>query len=167
MNYEDYRQHVTGYAERCAACSFTQHRDPGYQAISLADSAEVIPWMVKDLANAYNETHSFKVSVHMLMMLLASKVADRPIILEKDRGKTEIIRQAWIKWGAAHGYDVSQDDPLLNVQFRIYPPRKWEFFIDNWAVCFGDRATRKAHTQIGFAVVFLVGWGVYWLVKHL
>jgi hypothetical protein len=164
MNYEEYRKHVTGYAERCAACSFTQYRDPGFQAISDADPQEVIPWMVKDLANAYGETRCFKVSVHMLMMLLASKAVDRPIIPENQRGRVEYIRQAWLKWGADHGYDVTQDEPLAA---GVYVPRKWDFWIADYALCWGDKETRKSHTQIGFAIVFLIGWGVYWVVKHL
>lgn len=164
MTYEEYRTHVTGYAERCAACSFTQYRDPGFQAISLADPGEVIPWMLKDLANAYSETRCFKVSVHMLMGILASKATDRPIIPENQRGRVEYIRQAWIKWGADHGYDVTQDEPMAA---NVYVPRKWEFFVDDWAFCWGDASTRKAHTQVGLAIVFTLVWGLYWLLKHL
>jgi hypothetical protein len=147
MTYEEYRQHVTGYAERCAACSFTQYRDPGFQAITAAGD-EVIPWMVKDLANAYGESRCFKVSTHMLMMLLASKAPDRPIIPENQRGRVEYIRQAWLKWGADHGYDVAQDEP---VHEGVVTDRQESFYL----------------LFFGLGIVLLMSAGVYWLVRHL
>jgi hypothetical protein len=166
MTHEEYRQHVTGYATHCAACSFIQYYDSDYLALSAAGD-EIIPWLVKDLANAYSDKRIFRVSVHMVMSILASKATDRPVIPEDKRGKVEYIRQAWIKWGADHGYDTTQDEPLSSCVHVPLTERKWNFWIANWALCWGDRSTKKAHTQIGFAIVFLLGWGVYWLLRHL
>jgi hypothetical protein len=45
--------------------------------------------------------------------------------------------------------------------------RKWQFWIGPYGLMWGDRSTGQAHTQIGFVWVFLAGWGVYAILKHL
>ena len=45
--------------------------------------------------------------------------------------------------------------------------RKWQFFLSSRGICFGDRTTGEAHTEIGYLFVLLAGWGLYWLAGKL
>jgi hypothetical protein len=156
MTYEEYRQHMTAYSRRSAVMSFVQTRNPDFIALTEAGD-EIIPWMLQDLVtiNTVGNNTIGTICCHAIMTLLWQKVPDPIVVPEDKRGRVQWLEDAWIKWGIEHGY------------LAPAAPRKWEFFIDHFSLCFGDRSTKKAHTQIGFAIVLLLGWGVYWVLKHL
>jgi len=156
MTYAEYRQHMTDYSRRSAVMSFVQTRNPDFIALDAAGD-EIIPWMLQDLVtiNTGGNAYIGTICCHAIMTLLFSKVPDPIIVPEDKRGRVQWLEDTWIKWGIEHGYL----DPAVR--------RKWEFFVANYALCIGDRSTGKAHTQIGFAIVFLLGWGLYWVFKHL
>lgn len=163
MTYEEYRQHMTDYSRRAAVMSFVQFNNPDYKAL-MAAGEEIVPWMVQDLASQKDEKSSAmtydKINCHAITCLLHYKVSDPIVVPEDKRGRVRYINDAWIQWGVDHGFVVANTP--------VPPePRKWEFFIKDWSLSWGDRTTRKAHTQIGFAIVMLLGWGLYWVVKHL
>jgi len=167
MTYEQYRQHMTDYSHRCAVMSFVQTRNLDYIALLLAGD-EIIPWLLQDLVtqNTHGSAPYDGINVHAIMTLLFRKVPDPIIVPEDKRGRVQWLEDTWIQWGVDHGF-ITPAFVDLSKELTALTPRKWEFFVHDWAFCFGDRNTRKAHTQIGFAIVMLLGWGVYWLVKHL
>ncbi len=164
MNYEEYRQHMTEYSNRCAALSFVQYSNPDYMMIAEA-GPEIIPFLLQDLVtqNEHGSAPYTGINVHAIMTLLARKATDPIVVPEDKRGRVQWLKDTWIQWGVDHGFLA----PALLTPVTIRTERKWDFWMDNWALCFGDRSIGKAHTQIGFAIVLLLGWGVYWLLKHL
>lgn len=157
MTEQEYRQHMTDYSRKCAVLSFVQYSNPDYMMMAEA-GPEIVPFLLKDLTNPFKDGDVASwdnINIHAVMILLRLKVSDPPLIPEDQRGKVRYIKNAWITWGIDHGFLPKPATP------------KWDFWMDNWALCWGDETTRHAHTQIGFAIVLLVVWGVYWVFKHL
>src|SRR5271154_616737 len=144
MIYEEFRKHMTDYSRRAAVMSFVLTNNPDFQDLLLAGD-EIIPWLLQDLVTVSTPNNKVfsSISCHAIVTLLFRKVPDPIIIPEDKRGRVRYINDAWIQWGIEHGYLA----PAVR--------RKWDFFVDRFSLCWGDRSSGKAHTQIGFGIVIL------------